>query len=481
MKSQLAAWQLLFEQHFPHALTEGQRVLCRQLLRFVSSDKPRCAYLMKGYAGTGKTTMVRALLSVLPELKQRAVLTAPTGRAAKVLSNYSGQPAYTIHKTIYRRTLKADGSVQFGLAPNQKKNTLFIVDEASMISGKNLNPGEWFDGSSLLDDLITFVFRGTNCKVLFIGDTAQLPPVGLEHSPALDLEFMQREYQLTAAEYTLTEVIRQEAESGILENATLLRNLITKDEGILKLKINQTDFQYLRGPDLPEKLEWAYANYGPEGTLVVTRANWMANEYNQLIRNRIRWLDNELEASELMMVVKNNYFWIKDLPAAAFIANGDILEIQKVKNYSDRYDLRFADAEIRMLDYDVPSFEVKLILDTISEKGPSLPREKTKALFYSVAEDYQDETNARQRNQKIFREDPFYNALQVKFAYAVTCHKSQGGQWPVVFVDMGRMTEPPDRNFYRWLYTAITRASEQVFLVNFPEEMIEGNVNELWQ
>lgn len=340
-----------------------------------------------------------------------------------------------------------------------------------MIAGRGL---AGFDKSSLLDDLISYVYQQPSCRLLLIGDEAQLPPVGFDHSPALNLGYMRDTYQLTIAEYTLTEVIRQEAGSGILDNATVVRHFINGAEGELKLNAQREDFCAINGEELPEKLEWAYSNFGPEQTLVVTRSNWMANQYNQLIRTRIRWLDNELEAGELMMVVKNNYFWIKDLPAAAFIANGDIMEIQKVLHYTERYDFRFADVEVRMADYDTPAFEVKMLLDSIYEKGPSLSGEQMKALFYNVAEDYTDEPNLKKRNKKVYQEDPFYNSLQVKFAYAVTCHKSQGGQWPVIFIDVGRMNEPADHAFYRWLYTAITRASQQVFLVNFPEELLQS-------
>lgn len=470
MKNSMAQWLQLFEKHFPYPLTDGQRELCYRLLRFLNSDKPRCGFIMKGYAGTGKTTMVRALLQVLPELNQKALLLAPTGRASKVLGNYSGQPAYTIHKRIYRKMLGPDGHSRFALTPNKSKNTLFVVDEASMIAGRGL---AGLEKSSLLDDLIAYVYQQPTCRLLLIGDEAQLPPVGFDHSPALNISHLRREYQLTIAEYTLTEVIRQEAGSGILDNATLVRHLINGADGELKLNAQRDDFRAIDGQELPEMLEWAYSNFGVEQTLVVTRSNWMANQYNQLIRTRIRWLDNELEAGELMMVVKNNYFWIKDLPAAAFIANGDTMEIQKVLHYTERYDFRFADVEVRMPDYNTPPFEVKMLLNAIYEKAPSLSGEQTKALFYSVLEDYMDEPNPKKRNKLVFQEDPFYNALQVKFAYAVTCHKSQGGQWPVVFIDVGRLNEPPDLAFYRWLYTAITRASQQVFLVNFPEEMLE--------
>lgn len=473
MKPDIAQWQEKFQRRFSYPLTPGQYQLSRYLFRFLISDKPRCAFLMKGYAGTGKTTMVRALLGLLPELKQKAVLMAPTGRAAKVLANYSQQPAYTIHKSIYRKTILPDGSARFGLAPNKSKNTLFVVDEASMISGRGAPGSAGLSSRNLLDDLMTFVFQQPSCRLLLIGDQAQLPPVGLEQSPALDLDMLKHEYDLTIAEYTLTEVNRQEADSGILANATRVRQLINRGEGVLRLDRSLPDFRTVDAQELPEMMEWAYSNFGVENTLVVTRSNWMANQYNQIIRTRVRWLDNELEAGELMMIVKNNYFWVKELPAAAFIANGDIMEIQKVLHYTERYDFRFADVEVKMADYDAPPFEVKILLDTITEKAPSLGQDKVKTLFYNVAEDYQDETTVKKRNQKIFSEDPFFNALQVKFAYAVTCHKAQGGQWPVVFIDVGKMDEEPDVAFYRWMYTAITRATQYVFLVNFPEELLE--------
>jgi exodeoxyribonuclease-5 len=462
----------LFSRFFPYQLNGGQRELARRLMLFLKSSKHRCAFIMKGYAGTGKTTMVRALVKVLPLLEQKSVLMAPTGRAAKVLGSYSGVSAYTIHRSIYRRVTTPDGGSKFSLNPNKYKNTLFIVDEASMISGEGLVSDNSYSGRGLLGDLVQYVYSGENCRLLLIGDGAQLPPVGCDESPALDLAHLRSSFSLTIAEYTLTEVIRQEAGSGILENATEVRHFINGAKGTLRLQCNNTDFKSLTPADLPEVLEQAYNQYSGEQVLVVTRSNWMANQYNQLIRTRIRWLDNELEAGELMMVVKNNYFWVKDLPAAAFIANGDILEIQKIKNYSERYDFRFAEASIRLLDYDTPAFDVNLMLDTIMEKTPSLPQERQKELFYNVAEDYQHERDNRKRNQLIYQQDPYYNALQMKFAYAVTCHKSQGGQWPVVFIDAGAMQQESDVAFYRWLYTAITRASQQIYLVNFNPDML---------
>jgi exodeoxyribonuclease V len=472
MSSEITSASQLFSRFFPYELNAGQRELSRRLLLFLKSEKPRCAFIMKGYAGTGKTTMVRALVKVLPLLEQKCVLMAPTGRAAKVLGSYSGVPANTIHRSIYRRITMPDGGSRFTLNQNKNTNTLFVVDEASMISGEGLVSEQSYSGRGLLGDLIEFVFSGKNCRLLLIGDAAQLPPVGCDESPALDLALVRANYQLTIAEYTLTEVIRQEAGSGVLENATEVRHFVNGAEGNLRLMCNRKDFVALEPADLPETLEQAYREHGVDQVLVITRSNWMANQYNQLIRTRIRWLDNELEAGELMMVVKNNYFWVKDLPAAAFIANGDIMEIQKIKNYTERYDFRFAEASVRLLDYDTPPFDVYLLLDTITEKTPSLPQERQKTLFYNVAEDYQHEQNSRKRNQLIYQQDPFYNALQVKFAYAVTCHKSQGGQWPVVFIDAGGMNQEPDVAFYRWLYTAITRASSAVYLLNFSPEML---------
>jgi exodeoxyribonuclease-5 len=465
----------LFSRFFPYALNAGQSELARRLLLFLKSEKPRCAFIMKGYAGTGKTTMVRALVKVLPLLEQKSVLMAPTGRAAKVLGHYSGMPAYTIHRSIYQKVIAADGSAQFGLNRNRNTNTLFVVDEASMIAGDSLISSNSFGNRDLLTDLIEYVYSGKNCKLLLIGDAAQLPPVGCEESPALDLAQIRSRYSLIIAEYTLTEVIRQEANSGILENATEIRKFINGADGELKLACNKEDFTIVDANDLPETLEQSYAEYGVDQVLVITRSNWMANQYNQLIRTRVRWLDNELEAGELMMVVKNNYFWVKDLPAASFIANGDILEIQKIKNYKEQYGFRFAEAAIKLLDYNTDEFDVNMLLDTITEKSASLPQERQKELFYTVAEDYPDETSTKKRNQKIFQEDPYYNALQVKFAYAVTCHKSQGGQWPVVFIDAGGMQQTPDVAFYRWLYTAITRASAKVYLLNFNPDMLNDH------
>ncbi|CAN5417084.1 ATP-binding domain-containing protein [soil metagenome] len=464
-------------QSFPFEVTSGQRSLFTMLSEFMLNVNSDQIFVLRGYAGTGKTTIVSSLVKSLPALNAKTFLLAPTGRAAKVLSNYTGKQAFTIHKKIYYRKPENSGGMAFTLQQNLHTDTLFIVDEASMISNTGgLNASGTFGGGSLLDDLISYVFNGNNCKLLFIGDTAQLPPVGLDVSPALDVDFLKASYSFQATEFELTEVVRQSENSGILSNATTIRNQIKEQEN-QKPHFNVSDFKdivRLGGDELEDALNSAYSKYGAEETMVICRSNKRANIFNQQIRARIRWQENELSTGDFMMVVKNNYFWLPQESKAGFIANGDIVELMSIGKIQEMHGFRFADVRMRMIDYpDEPELETRLLLDTIMSEAPALSQEDNKRLYESVSADYGDIADKRMRLKKV-KEDGFFNALQVKFAYAVTCHKAQGGQWPCVFVEQGYLTdEMLNTEYLRWLYTAISRASEKLYLVNFNKDFFE--------
>lgn len=462
---------------FPFDTTSGQRTLLTMLSEFIMDTEANQIFVIKGYAGTGKTTIVRSLVESLPAVNGKTVLLAPTGRAAKVLSNYTKKQAYTIHKKIYYRKPTSDGGMAFQRQQNLHGNTIFIVDEASMISnGGGLSDGGTFGGGSLLDDLIQYVFSGTNCKIIFIGDTAQLPPVGLDISPALDVEYLKASFYFTINSFELTEVVRQTEGSGILTNATAIRDQIKKQvNNKPHFKLNGfPDVMRIDGADLEDALNSAYDNYGAEDSMVICRSNKRANIFNQQIRARIRWQENELSSGDYMMVVKNNYFWLAEESKAGFIANGDIIQLTRVGNIQEMHGFRFADVRMRMIDYpDEPELETRLLLDTIMSESPALSQADNKKLYESVALDYSDVADRRLRSKKI-KEDGFFNALQVKFAYAITCHKAQGGQWPCVFVEQGYLTdEMINTEYLRWLYTAISRATEKLYLVNFNKEFFE--------
>ena len=464
-------------QHFPFEATSGQSTLLSKLSEFILGKNSDQIFVIKGYAGTGKTTIVSSLVQSLPALNGKTVLLAPTGRAAKVLSNYTKKQAFTIHKKIYFRKPNSDGRLAFQLQQNLHTNTIFIVDEASMISSSGgLNDGGMFGGGSLLDDLISYVFNGTNCKLIFIGDTAQLPPVGLDVSPALDIEFLKASFSFPVDYYELTEVLRQNENSGILSNATSIRNQI-KDQRNLKPHFDVENFKdiiRLGGDELEDALNSAYSNYGAEDTMVICRSNKRANIFNQQIRVRIRWQENELSTGDYMMVVKNNYFWLPEESKAGFIANGDIIQLVHVGKIQEMHGFRFADVRIRMIDYpDEQELDVRMLLDTVMSESPALSQADNKKLYESVSADYSDIADRGMR-LKAVKEDKFFNALQVKFAYAVTCHKAQGGQWPCVFVEQGYLTdEMINTEYLRWLYTAVSRASQKLYLVNFNKDFFE--------
>ncbi|NWJ49760.1 MAG: AAA family ATPase [Bacteroidetes bacterium] len=468
----------LFLENFPYEPTNGQRELIGRLSRFFITQKTpgeRRLFIIRGYAGTGKTTVVSSLVQSLPKINKQTVLLAPTGRAAKVLTAYTRQQAFTIHKKIYLPTTNKDGSLVLRVALNKHKNTVFIVDEASMIpkSQNALSSPSLFGYRDVLDDLIEYVYSGLNNSILFIGDIAQLPPVGMSISPALDPAALKSSYHLDISGYELKDVVRQSLTSGILANATALRSKLSAKDITMPFFNTEgyPDIQRINGSELTELLETAYSKFGPEEVAVITRSNKRANLFNQQIRHRILYKEEEIEAGDLMMVVKNNYAWLSPDAKTSFIANGDIIEIKRIRHIEEMYGFKFADAYIQLIDYpDEPELEVKLLLNTIMSESPSLSSEDNRKLFEAVMEDYMDISQKRKRID-MTKKNPYFCALEVKFAYAYTCHKTQGGQWNTVFVEQGYLKpDAMDAEYMRWLYTAVTRATEQLYLVNFSDE-----------
>lgn len=464
--------------HFPYVPTKGQAELVNMLAEFIgSSSNERQVFVLKGYAGTGKTTIVSALVKTLPLLQIDSVLLAPTGRAAKVLSSYSNTPAYTIHKKIYMPHTASNGSLTVRLLSSKHKNTLFIIDEASMIPGQTATgDASLFGMRNLLDDLVEYVFEGVNCRLLLIGDSAQLPPVGSVLSPALDVKWLLMTYHMNIRNFELTEVVRQALESGILANATAIRDKITvKNPAFPFFDItNLPDVKRVEGSDLEDLLNINYSRYGAENVVVITRSNKRANIYNREIRNRILFREDELAAGDQLMVVRNNYFWLSPESKAGFVANGDIVEIKRIRKTESFYGFRFADVTLRMIDYpDEPEIDARLLLDTLASETPALPMEENRRLFDEVMLDYADVPQRRKR-MELVKSNPYFNALQVKYAYALTCHKTQGGQWDSVFIDHGYLADGQvDVELMRWLYTAVTRASQMVYFVNFQDRFFE--------
>lgn len=459
---------------FPHQPTAGQEAVCHRMAEFLFDPDPMSAFVLRGYAGTGKTSLVSALIQAAPALKLKTVLLAPTGRAAKVLAGYSGQTAYTIHKKIYQTVTDSNGVMHIGRAQNKHAYTLFIVDEASMIG---LQSERGYACHDLLEDLIDYVSEGNHCRLMLVGDTAQLPPVGAAESPALSLEYLRANTPLHLHHGELTEVVRQQKSSGILYNATLLRGQITAMEGgdmpetpLFDLE-DCTDIVRLGGEELEETLNREYDKGGLEEAVIVTRSNKRANLFNQEIRNRVLYREEEVNAGDYLMVVKNNYFWLDAESSIGFIANGDIVEVLAVRNREELYGFTFADATLRFIDYpDAPTLDCKLLLSTLQSESPSLTNEEAQRLFEEVMKDYADIPTKTGR-LKAVKQDPYYNALQIKFSYALTCHKTQGGQWSTVIVDQGYLTdEMLDREYLRWLYTAVTRATGKVYLLNFQDK-----------
>lgn len=465
----------LIEQSFGNIPTAQQRDVFAMLENFLPSTNADDCFILKGYAGTGKTTLISALVKVLPKLKLKSVLLAPTGRAAKVITNYSGKKAFTIHKKIYRKKVAASPEMNFVLGDNIMENTLFIVDEASMISDQVHD----YSRQSLLQDLISYVYNGKNCKLMLVGDTAQLPPVGSDISPALDKLFVSEQFRLNVFTYELTDVVRQEKESGILFNATQLRELVRKGEEVFpKFNIKgYKDIFRMTGERLVEGLNYAYDKYGMENTIVICRSNKNANAYNQNIRNRILYREEELSGGDHIMIVRNNYFWLKpEDNSGDFIANGDIARIRKVRRIEEQYGFRFAELVIELLDYpDEEPLSCKVMLDTLYSETPSLSNADNKRFYEAVLQDYMHIENKKFRMEEL-KKDPYYNALQIKFAFAITCHKAQGGQWPAVFIDQGYLTdEMLNTEFLRWLYTGLTRSNKELFLVNFSDQFFLEN------
>lgn len=462
---------LVFD-YFPFEPTEGQRILILALAEFIVNSAADEVFLLKGYAGSGKTTLLSALVQAAPMMKKKTVLLAPTGRAAKVLAGYSGKQAFTIHKKLYQPRSQQDGSLVFARVPNYHKNTLFIVDEASMIHGLT-SGSSLFSDTDPLTDLIEYVQSGYNCRLILMGDTAQLPPVGLSISPAMEPEFLKSSYRLRTRVIELTEVMRQATFSGILANATFLRiKLADKffDPPFFNLG-GRSDMQRTDAPMLEDELNNAFGRRGDPEAVVITSSNKRANIYNREIRRRVLYREEEISAGDLLMVVKNNYFWLPAESPAGFIANGDIIELMKLKRITELYGFRFATAVVRMVDYpDQPEIELNLMLDTLTSDSPALSTSRNQQLFDEVMKDYDDVNSRRGKVEKV-KKNPWFNALQVKFAYALTCHKTQGGQWDTVFIDQPWLKDDKaDTEFLRWLYTAITRATKKVFLINFKDE-----------
>ena len=462
----------LLLKNFAFEPTSQQHKVIDQLSKYVLDSSARGLFLLKGYAGTGKTTLVSALVKSLWPVGKKVVLLSPTGRAAKVLSSYSGKKALTIHKKIYWMKTNSKGNTYVTLQKNKHSNTVFVVDEASMIPDIS---DKGFGGRSLLDDLIEYVYDGIKCKLILIGDTAQLPPVHLDVSPALDENVLAVTYKRDVYSAELTQVVRQKSDSLILENATRLREQIVHES-----KVTPTffcDYEVVRlqsGMDLQDALEDCYSQSGVDDTIVICRSNKRANLYSQQIRAKIRWQEDEVSVGDYLMVVRNNYFWLPEGSKAGFIANGDTVEVLRIYEINKLYNYRFARLSVRMVDYpDEKNLDVIVLLDTLNSETPAMTYHEYKALYAAVEEDYKDIAHKHQRNKEI-KQNPYFNALQVKFAYAITCHKSQGGLWENVFIEQGYFTlDMMGKEYLRWLYTAITRAKKKLYFINFKEDFLK--------
>lgn len=460
------------KENFPHTFTRDQLSAVEKIAEFLFSTQPMEVFLLKGYAGTGKSSLIGSLVKALAQYRQKTVLLAPTGRAAKVFAGYAGQQAYTIHKKIYRQKKFGEDQSSFSLAENLHKHTLFIVDEASMINndGADFSP---FGTGRLLEDLIEYVYSGDGCRMILLGDTAQLPPVKQDHSPALDEKTL-RSYSLDVKESTLTEIVRQAEESGILQNATLLRNALRRHEtsGYPKLRLDgRNDIRRISGADLIDEISGAYQRDGIEETIVISRSNKRVNAYNNGIRNRVLYREEELSSGDLLMITKNNYFWLNEFEHVDFLANGEIVEVRRIRGYDEMYGFRFANVTLLHIDFNI-EFEAKINLDTLHTETPSLTATQNEKLFAAVMEDYADIPQKRDRYKNV-KQNPHFNALQVKYGYAVTCHKAQGGEWKNVFLDIGYIDESyMGENFYRWLYTSVTRSTQMLYLVNLPGDFV---------
>ncbi|MET7030185.1 ATP-dependent DNA helicase [Sediminicola luteus] len=467
-----SSFTTILREKFPHDPTLKQNMVLEKLAAFVLSKEKEVVFMLKGFAGTGKTTMIGVLVTNLWRTSMKAVLMAPTGRAAKVMSNYSNTQSYTIHRKIYFPKKQSGGGVQFVLSPNKHRNTIFIVDEASMIPDTAAD-SKLFENGSLLDDLIMYVYSGHNCKLILIGDTAQLPPVHLNLSPALDENQLALNYNKEVIMLEMDEVVRQAEDSGILLNATNLREQL-QNEFFEDFKFDVNPYKdivrLIDGNEIQEAIDSSYSQNGKEETAIIVRSNKRANLYNENIRNRILYLENEIAVGDFMMVVKNNYFWLEPQSEAGFIANGDIIEVLEIFSIKELYSFKFAEVKVKMVDYpNQKPFETVLILDTIQAETPSLSYEDGNRLYQEVMKDYAHETSKYKKFLAV-KNNKFFNALQVKFSYAITCHKSQGGQWDTVFVEQPYLPNGIDKEYLRWLYTAVTRAKRQLYLIGFKDD-----------
>lgn len=460
------------KQNFRFEPTVEQAAVLDLITDFLFSRVSDSIFLLKGYAGTGKSSLIGALVKTMTDFEQKTVLLAPTGRAAKVFSGYSSHPAFTIHKKIYRQKRFSGEASGFVPMDNLHKDTLFIVDEASMISNDGIDSFS-FGSGRVLDDLVHYVYGGENCHLLLIGDEAQLPPVMQESSPALQIDIL-KGYGLDVTSTTMTQIVRQAQNSGILFNATQIRNALLENTTELFPKLKLEGFEDIRkvsGEDLIDEISAAYDRDGIEETMIISRSNKRANIYNEGVRNRILYREEELSSGDMLMVTKNNYFWTENIEQVDFLANGELLEVLRVRRTQEVYGFRFCDVLVKHPDYDI-ELEIKILIDTLHSETTGLSQEKNAELFYNVLEDYSEVTTKNGKMQKM-KVDPFYNAVQVKYGYAVTCHKAQGGEWTNVFLDIGYITEEHlGINFYRWLYTALTRSSKQLYLVNLPDEFL---------
>lgn len=477
MDTRLLADNILKE--LGHEPTAGQQELIGLLSTFVTEPaKPRSqpAFLLRGYAGTGKTSLVSALVRVLPLAGLQSVLMAPTGRAAKVLASYSKKQALTIHRKIYKTIADSDGGTKMVLSANPHKYTLFIVDEASMIPGAGgSGDNGTFSGRDLLDDLIAYVYGSEGCRLLLIGDSAQLPPVGDNESPALDQEILTKKYHLDTTTYELHEVVRQSLESGILTNATALRRKLGAGVALPFFNLNGfNDIRMIDGTTFEDALNSCYSRFGVENTAIITRSNKRANLFNNEVRARLLFRETELSSGDIIMITRNNYFWLPEGAKAGFIANGDMAEVRRISHIGEMYGFRFAEVSIKLIDYpEEEVIEVKLLLDSMNSTTANLPQDEMQKLFDEIMLDYVQVGSEKSRIEKV-RNNPYFNALQVKFAYALTCHKTQGGQWDAVFIEHGYLTsDMVDEGFIRWLYTALTRSTTEVYLVNFNHDFFE--------
>jgi len=460
------------EGSFKHELTTDEKDTLRQLSNFIFNQKKEELFLLKGYAGTGKTTLIGALVTKLWTVGKKSVLLAPTGRAAKVMSSFSNSKAYTIHKKIYFPKKQSNGGVSFTLGVNKHKDTIFIVDEASMISDRSLE-ANLFENDSLLADLIQYVYSGHRCKLMFVGDVAQLPPVKLNISPALDPSVLEIDYQKDVILSELSEVVRQTKQSGILVNATQIRSQLEQElYGDFRFQIDgYSDIvRLIEGNEIQEAIEDAYREVGKEETAFIVRSNKRANLYNESIRSRILYLEHDLAVGDFMMVVKNNYFWLPTTSTVGFIANGDLIEVLEIRAIKELYGFKFAEVTVQMVDYpNQKPFDTILMLDTISSESPSLSYEDSNRLYQEVLKDYENEKSKYKKYLGV-KNNEYFNALQVKFSYAITCHKSQGGQWKRIFIEQPYLPDGVDKEYLRWLYTAITRAQDRLYLIGFKNE-----------